>query len=84
MVGACRLWSQQRTDEIDGLFIDGVEADRCFEPGKQAVKFAKPRQLAVWNRDSVAYPGGSQALALDQDLENGALGLARNCSGAAR
>src|SRR5690606_9960008 len=37
MVGAGVLGSQQQEDQVHRLVVDGVEVDRLFQPGEQAV-----------------------------------------------
>ncbi len=82
VIDACGLGRQQNADQVDRLFVDGVEVDGRLEPGKERVEPVQVGQLAVGDRDTVADPGRAQSLALDQDLEYRPLRLRGHFGGA--
>src|SRR5260370_3839309 len=73
MIGAGAGRGQKHEDEVDRLVVDGLEVDRLLEPGEQAIEARQLGQPAVRQRRAVADAGRIEALALQQDLEDGPL-----------
>ena len=47
------LGRQQNADQVDRLFVDGVEVDGRLEPGEERVEPVQVGQLSVRDRDAV-------------------------------
>ena len=75
MIRPRRLGREQQEDEVHRLLVDGVEIDRRFEPREHAEELLEAGQLAVGNGDAVAHARRAQPFALEQHLEDLALGL---------
>src|SRR5947209_2299561 len=80
MVGAGGFRRHQQEDEIDGEAVERLEIDRPFKPRKDAADTLAAGQLAVRDRDAVAYSGGSEVLALQNGVENFTRRQARDLS----
>ena len=77
MIGAGALGRKQKNDDIDFLAVDRVEVDRLGEAREDADDALQPLQLAMRNGDAMAEPGRAEPLALQQDVEDVALGNRR-------
>ena len=74
MIGAGALRREQHEDEVDRLVVERIEIDRAREPRKDADQPVERAQLAVRDGDALADAGRAQALALQQRVEDLALG----------
>jgi hypothetical protein len=70
--------ASSRKYEIDRLIVQRLEIDRRFQSREDASDALHAGQLAVRNGDAVADTGGSQLFALQDRLENVALGNTRD------
>ncbi len=55
MIGSRRLRGQQHENQIDRLLVDGVEIDRCLDPGEKPIETVQAGQLPVWDGDAVSF-----------------------------
>src|SRR3546814_19501943 len=63
---AGRFRCQQHEDQVDRVFVDGIEVDRRLQAGEQPIETVQLRQLAVRDADAGADAGGAPPLALPQ------------------
>src|SRR5215472_6982995 len=75
VIGPRPFRREQQEDEVDRLAVHRLEIDRSFQPGKQTKQLLELRQLAMRDGHPVADGRRTELLALQQDLENGALVL---------
>src|SRR5262249_11097013 len=81
MIGAGSFRREQHEQQIDRLTVQRLEVDRPVEPCEQAEQLVEPRELAVRNGDTVPDCGRAKLLALEQRLEDAALGLSGQLRG---
>jgi hypothetical protein len=68
MLSARIGWRKESKEQINGLFVDGLEVNRCFETHKDAPHPLQAAEPSVGHTHPVANTGRAELLTLEQGL----------------
>ncbi len=70
MIRARVFWCEEQEDEIDGLIVQCFKIHWSFKARKNSCNLVDACQLTVRNGNTVANPGRTEALTLENCFEN--------------
>ncbi len=70
MLGARIGWRKEGKEQINGLFVDRLEVDRCFETDKDAPHALEAIEPGMGHTHPVANAGRAELLTLEQGLQD--------------
>src|SRR5262245_10188849 len=70
VVGAGRLWRQQKKYEVHRLLVDRIEVHRRVQPQEHALQALQTRKLAMGDGNTIANASRDKPLALQQNIKD--------------